>query len=70
MFNKELEAGMLAINVRLDNIQSDVNVMLQALQDIQSKLEESPIPQKPAESPFLTKEGLYNYKHRKPKPTE
>ena len=51
MFNKELEAGMLAINVRLDNIQKD-------LQDIQSKLEESPIPQKPAESPFLTKEGL------------
>ena len=63
MFNKELEAGMLAINVRLDNIQKD-------LQEVIAKLAESQIPQKPAESPFLTKEGLFNYKHRKPKPTE
>lgn len=69
MFNKEIEAGMLAINVRLDNLQKDINAMFQTLQDIQSKLAES-IPQKPADSPFLTKEGLYNYKHRKPKPTE
>lgn len=63
MFNKELEAGMLAINIRLDSIQKD-------LQEIKSKLAEPEQPQKPAESPFLTKEGLYNYKHRKPKPTE
>jgi uncharacterized membrane protein len=69
MFNKEIEAGMLAINVRLDNLQKDVNAMFQTLQDIQSKLAELQ-PQKPADSPFLTKEGLYNYKHRKPKPTE
>lgn len=69
MFNKEIEAGMLAINVRLDNLQKDINAMFQTLQDIQSKLAES-IPQKPTDSPFLTKEGLYNYKHRKPKPTE
>jgi hypothetical protein len=40
--------------------------MFQTLQDIQSKLAELQ-PQKPVESPFLTKEGLYNYKHRKPK---
>ena len=66
MFNKEIEAGMLAINVRLDNLQKDVNAMFQTLQDIQSKLAELQ-PQKPTESPFLTKEGLYNYKHRKPK---
>jgi uncharacterized membrane protein len=66
MFNKEIEAGMLAINVRLDNLQKDVNAMFQTLQDIQSKLAELQ-PQKPVESPFLTKEGLYNYKHRKPK---
>ena len=38
MFNKEIEAGMLAINVRLDNLQKDVNAMFQTLQDIQSKL--------------------------------
>lgn len=63
MFNKELEAGMLAINVRLDGIQKD-------LQEVLSKLAEPPIPQKPTDSPFLTKEGLFNYKHRKPKPTE
>jgi hypothetical protein len=61
MFNKELEAGMLALNVRMDNIQK-------LLQDIYDRLPEK-IPQ-PDDSPFLTKEGLYNYKHRKPKPEE
>lgn len=62
MFNKELEAGMLALNVRLDNLQKDVNKILEMLQDSKPQLADS--------SPFLTKEGLYNYKHRKPKPKE
>lgn len=61
--NKEIQAGMLAINLRIDNLQSDVTVMLRLLQEINSKLAEKPIQ---AESPFLTKEGLFNYKHRKP----
>jgi hypothetical protein len=58
MFNKEIEAGLLAVNVRLDNLQKDINAILELLKDK---------PIKPTESPFLTKEGLYNYKHRKPK---
>lgn len=70
MFNKELEAGMLALNIRLDNMQSDIKVLINIMQDVQSKLAESAIPQKLEDSPFKTKEGLYNYKHRKPKPTE
>jgi len=62
--NKELEAGMLAINIRLDNMQKSINTIAELLQD--TKLAEK----KPDESPFLTKEGLYNYKHRKPMPKE
>jgi len=58
--NKELEAGMLAINIRLDSIQKD-------LQEIKLQLAEKPIQ---SDSPFLTKEGLFNYKNRKPIPKE
>lgn len=60
--SKEIQAGMLAINLRIDNLQSDITVMLRLLQDINSKLAEQPIQD---ESPFKTKEGLFNYKHRK-----
>lgn len=87
MFNKELEAGMLALNVQMDGITSNIEMIIQnmqgtpdlirkldtmesALQDIQSKLAELTTEQKPTESPFLTKEGLFNYKHRKPMPKE
>ena len=62
MFNKELEAGMLAVNIRLDNMQKDINLILKLLQE--------PKPELAEKSPFLTKEGLFNYKHRKPLPKE
>jgi hypothetical protein len=58
--NKELEAGMLALNVRMDNIQK-------LLQDIYDKLPDKTTGEP---SPFLTKEGLYNYRHRKPRKEE
>jgi hypothetical protein len=57
--NKELEAGILALNVRLDNMQRDINKILELLQ------EKKPTESIEKDSPFLTKEGLYNYKHRK-----
>lgn len=56
--NKELEAGILALNVRIDNLQKDVTKILEILQEPKTKIAE-------ADSPFLTKEGLFNYKHRK-----
>jgi hypothetical protein len=60
--NKEIQAGMLAINLRIDNLQSDVTVLLRLMQEIKDKLADQPIQE---ESPFKTKEGLFNYKHRK-----
>ena len=59
--NKEFEAGILALNIRLDNIQKDINTILERLPEKLPQLDTSP---------FLTKEGLYNYKHRKPLPKE
>jgi hypothetical protein len=65
MFNKELEA-VKALNIRLDNMQKDINRILEILQEPKPQLAE-----KTEEiSPFQTKEGLFNYKHRKPLPKE
>jgi hypothetical protein len=69
MLNKEIKAGMLAINLRIDNLQSDVTVLLRLMQEVKDKLAEQP-KEVPTDSPFLTKEGLYNYKHRKTVPKE
>lgn len=78
--NKELEAGMLALNMRLDNMQKSIDELMRymkickgeidlrteerltILQGINDKLAEKP----PEDSPFKTKEGLFNYKQRKP----
>lgn len=66
MFFKELEAGMLALNIRIDNMQRDINTILKLLQE--SKAELALKNSEP--EPFKTKEGLFNYKHRKPKQKE
>ena len=50
---------LMALNIRLDTIQMTLNKILETIGN--DKIEDIP------ESPFLTKEGLYNYKHRKPK---
>lgn len=82
MFNKELEAGMLAINIRLDNLQKSVDELMYYMKcckgeidlyknDITATLQD--IDSKLAEvkdEPFKTKEGLFNYKQRKIVPTE
>lgn len=83
MFNSEIKAGMLAINIRLDNIQKainglpnkeDIELVTQKvafidstisqlagiMQDLKQQLAEKSEPE-----PFKTKEGLFNYKHRK-----
>lgn len=48
---------LLALNIRLDTIQMTLNKILEIIGN--DKIEELP------DSPFLTKEGLYNYRHRK-----
>jgi hypothetical protein len=50
---------LMALNIRLDTIQMTLNKILEIIGN--DKIEDIP------ESPFLTKEGLYNYKRRKPK---
>jgi hypothetical protein len=47
---------LMALSIRLDTIQMTLNKILEIIGN--DKKEELP------DSPFLTKEGLYNYKHR------
>lgn len=81
MFHKEIEAGILAINIRLDNMQKSIKELMQYMKTCKGEIdlhaEEQlltlqEIRQKLAEkaeekSPFKTKEGLFNYKQRKHK---
>jgi hypothetical protein len=57
MFNKDLEN-------KIDELQIDVKKILETLDKL------IPAEGSASESPFLTREGLFNYKHRKPVPSE
>jgi hypothetical protein len=78
MFNKELEAQIeklikentdlrvkvYALEVAVNTLTFNSDTLTEKVQELLDKLAES-VPQKPTDSPFLTKEGLFNYKHRK-----